>query len=123
LGAAFAVLLSLVSFQIHAYAKPVEYTNLTVVVKDAETDQPISQARLTLQFREPGKKFKPKIAHHLSFSAKTNNQGRYRFTQIPKGPVHLIVTADRHQALGKDFDVEKDNQVLEVELKKPQPLL
>lgn len=101
----------------------VEHTTLSVVVKDAETGQPINQARLTLQFREPGKKLKPKLPHRLSYSAKTNLQGRYRFTNIPKGTVRLIVTADQHRTFGNDFELERDNQVIEVLLKKPQPLL
>jgi hypothetical protein len=35
----------------------------------------------------------------------------------------LIVTAERHQSFGQDFELEQDNQVIEVKLKKPQPLL
>jgi carboxypeptidase family protein len=118
-----AAVIFLAIAQTSARAESVEHTNLFVVVKDAETGQPINQARLTLQFREPGKKLKPKLPHRLSYSAKTNPQGRYRFTNIPKGTVRLIVTADQHQALGKDYELERDNQVIEVLLKKPQPLL
>ncbi len=106
-----------------AMAESTERTSLHVVVKDAETGQPMNQAKLTLQFRDPGKKLKPKLPHRLAYSAKTNPQGRYRFTDIPKGTIHLIVTADRHQSFGKDFELEQDNQVIEVRLKKPQPLL
>jgi hypothetical protein len=115
--------LALAGFRTPASAKPVDRTDIIVVVKDAETGQPISQARLTLQFREPGRKFKPKLPKQLSYSAKTNKQGRYRFTDIPKGTVRLIVTDEQHQSFGKDFDVSQDDQVLEVRLKKPQPLL
>ncbi len=100
-----------------------ERTSLHVVVKDAETGQPINQAHLTLQFREPGSKMKLKRSKPLSFSAKTNNQGRYRFVNLPKGSIHLIVTAERHQTFGKDIELEEDNQVIEVKMKKPQPLL
>ena len=100
---------------------PDDRATLQIVVTDAETGQPISQAHLTLQFNEPGNKFKLKRARPTSFSAKTNAQGRYKFEDIPKGTVHLMVTADHHEAFGKDFEVEKDNQVLEVKLKKPQP--
>jgi hypothetical protein len=35
----------------------------------------------------------------------------------------LVVTAERHQSFGKEIEVEEDNQVIEVKLKKPQPLL
>lgn len=98
-------------------------TNVSVEVKDAETDQPIYQARLTLQFREPGSKAHLKRSKMLAYSAKTNAQGRYRFVDIPKGTVRLIVTSEHHQAYSKEFEVNTDNQVLEVKLKKPQPLL
>ncbi len=123
LGFACAACAALVSLRTPTRAESVERTNVHVVVKDAETSQPINQARLTLQFREPGSKIKLKRSKFLSYSAKTNSQGRYRFTNIPKGTVRLIVTVEQHQTFSKEFEVEKDNQVLEVNLKKPQPLL
>jgi hypothetical protein len=100
-------------------AFPANLTNVNVLVTDAETGQPIFQARLTLQFHDPGM-----IRHKFhSFSAKTNAQGRYRFVDIPKGSVILIVTAERHQTFSKEFAVDKDNPLLEVKLKKPQDQL
>lgn len=104
-------------------AASVELTNLTVVVTDAESGQPINQARLTLQFRETGDKWKLKRSKLISYSAKTNAQGRYRFTDIPGGTVHLIVTDEQHQTFGKDFEVSKAKSVIDVKLKKPHPLL
>ena len=98
--------------------QPIPEFSLTVVVKEADTGDPISQARLTLTFRQPGK-----LHRTISYGAKTNAQGRYRFTNIPKGTVRLFVTADRHQSFGKEIELEEDNQVIEVKLKKPQPLL
>jgi hypothetical protein len=97
--------------------------NLIVEVKDSETNEPISQARLTLQFQVLGdpKRFKP--TKKLSYSAKTNAQGRYKFTNINKGTIHIFVTADRHQSFGKEYEFTENNQVFEVRLKKPQPLL
>jgi hypothetical protein len=101
-----------------AQQPPIPQFSVTVVVKDAEGGDPISQARLTLTFRQPGK-----LHRTVSYGAKTNPQGRYRFTNIPKGTVHLFVTADHHQSFGKEIELEEDNQVIEVKLKKPQPLL
>jgi hypothetical protein len=97
--------------------------NVTVVVKDAETDQPLPNARLTLQFHEEGGLARLKRSKMIAYSAKTNPQGRYKFTRIPKGTVRLLVTADHHQSFGKEFELEKDNEVIEVKLRKPQPLL
>ncbi len=104
-----------------AFADSVERTSLHVVVKDAETSQPISQAHITLTFREPGRPLKR--AKTYSYSAKTNPQGRCNFSRIPKGTIRLVVTAERHQSFGKEIELDEDNQVIEVKLRKPQPLL
>jgi carboxypeptidase family protein len=123
-GVVFAVLLGAEClFLLPTRAESVETTSVYVQVNDAETSQPIYQARLTLQFREPGSKARLKRSKLLAFSAKTNNQGRYRFTSIPKGTVRLIVTSEHHQSFSKEFEIDQDNQELEVKLKKPQPLL
>lgn len=103
-------------------APPPEPITLTVVVLDAQTSKPISQARLTLTFRQP-KEGQFGRAKTLSFSAKTDAQGHYRFPYIPPGTVTLMVTDEHHQTFGKQFDVDKDHTTLEVKLKPPQPLL
>ena len=100
-----------------------EKTNVIVVVKEADSGQPIFNAKLTLQFREPGEPSKLKLGKTFSFSAKTNPQGRYRFTGVTKGTIRLLVTAERRQSFGQEFELEQDDQVIEVKLRKPQPLL
>ena len=112
-----AILLSCVVFK-PATPDSSQETSLTIVVKEADTGDPISQARLTLTFHQQGK-----LHRSISYSAKTNAQWRYRFTNILKGTVVLLVTAERRQSFGKEIEVEEDNQVIEVRLKKPQPLL
>jgi len=103
------------------WAEAAERTSVNVLVKDAETGQPIYQARITLQFRADPGKLKP--ARTFSYSAKTNAQGRYKFTHIPKGTIRLLVTAEHRQAFGKEFEVDEDNPLIEVTLRKPQELL
>jgi len=97
-----------------------ETTNMIVLVKEADSGQPISQARLTLQFTEPkvvgrGRK--------IVYNDKTDAQGRCKFSGINKGTIVLSVTATDHQSYGKQLKLEKDDQVFEIKLKKPQPLL
>lgn len=109
-----------------APAAAAQYENeigVNVLVKDAESDQPINQAHLTLQFREPPGKTALSRRKMISFSAKTNAQGKCHFADIPKGTVRLIVTAEDHQTFSKEFEVTANNQELDVKLKKPQPLL
>jgi len=96
---------------------PTPEFSLSVVVREAETGNPMSQARLTLTFKSG------KLRRTVSYGAKTNAQGRYRFTGIPKGTVLLSVTAEHRQSYGKEFELEQDNQEIEVKLKKPQPQL
>jgi Carboxypeptidase regulatory-like domain len=110
-------------FGIPTQSEEAERTNVTVVVTDAQTSQPINQARLTVEFIEPGDPSKLKRSKKLSYSAKTNPQGHYKFPSLPKGNIRLIVTAERHQTFSKVFELEKEDQVIEVKLKKPQPLL
>jgi Carboxypeptidase regulatory-like domain len=106
-----------------AYAQSDETANMLVVVKDSATGEPISQALITLQFKQPGGASRFGKSKKLSYSAKTDAQGRYKFTDINKGPIVLSVTADDHQSYGKQLRLEKDNQVFLVKLKKPQPLI
>ena len=97
--------------------QPIPELSVNVLVKEADTGEAISQARLTLTFKSG------KLHRTISYGAKTNAQGRYRFTDIPKGTIRLFVTAERHQSYGKEIELEEDNQVIEVKLKKPQPQL
>jgi len=117
LAAALALLMPAGSLPLRA--AEVSLTSVNILVTDAETGQPIYQAHLTLQFEEQGRKvhITPKI---ISYSAKTNAQGRYRFVDIPKGTIHVMVTAERHQSANKEFQVDRDNPLFEVKLRKPQ---
>jgi hypothetical protein len=112
-----------IEFQPTAKAADTDRSTIHIEVKDSETGKPINQARLTLLFREPGNKFKLKRSKPISYSAKTNAQGKYRFTDIPIGTIRLMVTSEGHESFGKDIEIERDGQVVEVKLKKPQPLL
>jgi len=111
----------LVAPMLTATPSPEDRTSVQIVVTDAETGQPINQAHLTFQFREPGNKFKLKRSRPTTYTAKTNPQGRYKFLDIPKGTIRLMVTAEHHESFGKDFEIEQDDQVIEIKLKKPQP--
>lgn len=104
-----------------ARADEPELTSVNVLVKDAESDQPVAFARLTLQYREDRGKLKR--AKTISLGAKTNPQGRYKFVNVPKGTIRLMVIADRRQTFGQEIELEQDDQLIEVKLRKPQPLL
>jgi carboxypeptidase family protein len=93
-------------------------TSLHVVVTDAASSEPVFQAQLTLQFQIPQRYRQPKW---IAYSAKTDKKGKYTFRRVNKGPIRLLVTAEGHQSFGKEFEIQKDNPVIEVKLRKPQP--
>ena len=123
-GASCLLFASLGGFS-HAQAeKPsTEATNMTVIVKEYDSGEPVSQAHITLQFFVPHGPMIPRKGKRISYNAKTDMQGRCKLSGINKGPIVLTITADGHQSYGKELKLEKDDQVFEVRLKKPQPLI
>ncbi len=93
-------------------------TSVTVFVTDAATEKPIFQARLTLEFRDPDSR----LGKMLSYNAKTDINGKYKFNFIPMEPILLVVTAPNHQSFGRQFVITQQDQVIHVKLRKPQPL-
>ena len=98
-------------------------TNIVVIVKEADTGEPVGQARVTLQFTEPGGPGRFGKAKKIVYNAKTDAQGHCKLLDINKGTIVLTITANAHQSYGKELQLEKDNQVFEIKLKKPQPLI
>lgn len=98
-----------------------EQTTVHIVVKDAKTGGPIYQAHLTLRFRQPGGFLKH--SRVISYTGKSDKQGRCIFPVVNMGEITLMVTAPDHETFGKTFKVQKDNQLIEVKLRRPQPVL
>lgn len=100
-----------------------EATTMTVVVSEADTGQPVTHASITLQFAKFGSHplhGKPK---QIVYNAKTDAQGQCKLAGITKGTIVLSITSAGHQSYGKQLQLEKDDQVFEIKLKKPQPLI
>lgn len=93
-------------------------TTVNVLVTDAGTHKPVFQADLTLEFRDP----QSRLGKTISLSAKTDLQGTYKFTFIPMETVLLVVTARNHQSFGKQYQITRPGQTIEVVLRPPQPL-
>lgn len=98
-----------------------QQTTVQVLVKDAKTGDPIYQAHLTLRFRKPGGFLRsPGI---ISYTAKTDKNGRGSFPFVPMGEITLMITAPDHESFGKIFEIKKNDQLIEVQLRKPRPQL
>lgn len=119
LGMAIAFVLAMVVPS--ALFADAQVTTVHVQVNDAQTGKPIYQARLTLRFREQGGFMRhSKI---ISYTSKTDKDGKGLFPVVPMGTVTLMVTAPDHNTFGKEFQITKQNQLIEVKLQKPHPVL
>lgn len=98
-----------------------QMTTVRVLVKDAPTGEPIYQARLTLSYRQAPRVLRR--SHIISYTSKTDMKGFAKFPYVQMGKIALIVTAPDHETFGKEFEIKKENQLIEVQLKKPQPVL
>lgn len=99
-------------------ARAAENTSVRILVTDAVTGKPIFQAHLTLQFTVSRRFGRHKT---YSLSAKTDMKGIYRFRNIPMGKIRLLVIAADHQTFGQEYEITQDNQLVHVQVKKPQP--
>ena|SRR5690348_3961267 len=98
-----------------------QMTTVHVQVNDAVSGDPIFQAHLTLRYRVPGGFMRH--TRIVSYTAKTDKNGKSQFPVVPRGAITLMVTAPDHNTFGKEFDITKDNQLIEVKLQKPHEVL
>lgn len=98
-----------------------QMTTVHVQVNDAKTGDPIFQAHLTLRYRVQGGFMRR--SQIISYTAKTDKNGKSQFPVVPRGTITLMVTAPDHNTFGKEFDITKDNQLIEVKLQKPHEVL
>jgi len=98
-----------------------QMTTVLVQVNDAKTGKPIYQAHLTLRYRVRGGFMRrSKI---ISYTAKTDKNGKTQFPVVPMGTITLMVTAPDHNTFGKEFNIVKNKQLIKVELQKPHEVL
>lgn len=96
-------------------------TTVHVQVNDAKTGDPIYQAHLTLRYRVQGGFMRR--SQIISYTAKTDKNGKGQFPVVPMGTITLMVTAPDHNTFGKEFKITKDKQLIKVELHKPHEVL
>jgi Carboxypeptidase regulatory-like domain len=98
-----------------------QMTTVHVQVNDAKTGEPIFQAHLTLRYRAQGGFMRR--SEIISYTAKTDKNGKGQFPVVPMGTITLMVTAPDHNTFGKEFEITKDKQLIKVELQKPHEVL
>lgn len=96
-------------------------TTVRVQVNDAKSGEPIFQAHLTLRYEVQGGFMRR--SRIVSYTAKTDKNGKSQFPVVPMGTITLMVTAPDHNTFGKKFEITKDEQLIKVKLQKPHEVL
>jgi hypothetical protein len=88
-------------------------TRLRIRVTNTE-DKPVGNASVYVRFNEPGSFLhKDKLAE-LSF--KTNEDGSVKVPAVPRGKILIQVIAKGLHTYGKWYDIEKDQDTIEIKL-------
>jgi hypothetical protein len=91
-------------------------TRLRIRVTNPE-DKPVGNASVYVRFNQPGSFLhKDKLAE-LSF--KTNEDGSVKVPAVPRGRILVQVIAKGLHTYGKWYDIEKDQDTIEIKLEAP----
>ncbi|MBL8220014.1 MAG: hypothetical protein JNL62_12335 [Bryobacterales bacterium] len=94
-------------------------TTLRVEIKTLK-DKPIDRASVVLDFVEGRSiaKFGKKIRTH--WETRTNQEGVAKLPPIPQGKVRIQVIAKGFQTFGNVYDLNQDEQTVEIKMNPPQ---
>src|SRR5713226_4566409 len=88
------------------------YTDVKLVVVDAEKGTPVPRAAVTLKFvRGKNMLFKKDRAE---WDVKTDSKGQVQVPGIPAGKMRVLIYAKGYQSFGEDFDISGEEQTLNV---------
>lgn len=92
-------------------------TKLRIDVTGTDFDKPISNASVYIRWDETGGLLHKKKQAELDF--KTNLDGSVKVPEVPKGKVLIQIVAQGWHTFGKYYDIEKDDQTIQIKLDKP----
>jgi hypothetical protein len=92
------------------------YTDIKLVVTDAEKGTPVPRAAVTLRFAKPKRLRKDE---KFEWDVKTDGRGQVTIPFVQSGKVRLLVFAKGYQTFGEDLTVSGEEQTIEVKLSRP----
>jgi len=92
-------------------------TRLRIRVTNIE-DKPVGNASVYVRFNQPGGFLRKDKLAELSF--KTNEDGSVKVPAVPQGKILIQVIAKGLHTFGKWYDIEKDQDTIEIKLE-PAP--
>jgi hypothetical protein len=97
-----------------------ERTKLTVQVNAAENDKPVSRASVIVRFRHGRNPVNMKKIT-TSWETKTGENGQVTIPIIPQGEITIQVIASGRQTFGGVYQLDQDEQTINIKLNPPQP--
>lgn len=93
-------------------------SKLKVNVVAAETGKPIGNASVYIRFPE-GKTFFTHKDKEAEMNFKTNQDGSVKVPSVPRGKILVQIIAPGWHTYGKWYDIEKDEEEINIRLDKP----
>jgi hypothetical protein len=112
-----AVALLLLPVAVLAQRAASEYTEVRLVVTDAEKGTPVPKAAITLHFIRGKNVFGKK--DRADWDVKSDSKGNVT-VPIPAGKLKLQVYAKGYQTYGQEVEISGEEKVIEVKLLHPQ---
>jgi hypothetical protein len=98
---------------------PPKTTRLTIVVTGGDGNKPVAEASVYLKYVETGKHGK---GRKFELNLKTNQEGETHSPQIPQGKVLIQIVAETWKTFGQYYDLQQDDQTVEIHLDRPNRL-
>jgi uncharacterized GH25 family protein len=94
-------------------------TTIKVSVKN-EADKPVPNAAVILDFLGGRQVMKLGMHKKSHWEVHTNQEGFAHFPPVPEGTVQLQVINNKYQTYGQRIDVQGEEKLLEITLRRPQ---
>ena len=97
-----------------------DQTNLTIVVTN-DKGKPVDNASVIVKFVQGRSAVKLGAKIRKEWDMKSSQEGIVKVPAIPQGKILIQVIAKNYQTFGQTFEVEQDEQTIEIKLNPPQP--
>jgi hypothetical protein len=91
-------------------------TKIRIVITAGEKDHPIAGASVYVRFTEPKLLHKDKL---VEMNLKTSLEGIVKVPEIPRGKTEIQVIAPGWKTYGKWYDLQKDEETINIHLDRP----
>lgn len=93
-------------------------SKLKISVVTADTNKPVGNASVYIRYPE-GRSFFTHKEKDAEMNFKTNQDGSVKVPDVPRGKVLIQVIAPGLHTYGKYYDIEKDEEEIQIKLEKP----